>query len=353
MTKHDHRQDEVFMRRALELAGYGSGCVSPNPLVGCVIVREDIIIGEGWHRKYGESHAEVNAVNSISDKSLLRESTVYVNLEPCAHFGKTPPCADMLVGNKVMRVVISNRDTNPLVSGQGIRKLKDAGISVTTAILEQEGLDLNKRFFTMIKKKRPYIILKWAQTTDGFMARENDDAQWISNEYSRQLTHKWRTEEDSILVGTATAERDNPQLTVRSWTGRNPVRIVIDRMMKLDASLHLFDRQTTTIRYNTVQNTKEPNLLSIKLDDKNFLENMLRDIYERKIQSIFVEGGPNTLGQFIKHNLWDEARIFQSPQRFGKGIFAPVVKGNGSNVSTEYIFDDSLTLVYNKSAGIL
>jgi diaminohydroxyphosphoribosylaminopyrimidine deaminase/5-amino-6-(5-phosphoribosylamino)uracil reductase len=349
MTKYDHSQDDVFMRRALELASYGSGTVSPNPLVGCVIVREGVIIGEGWHRQYGESHAEVNAVNTVADKHLLRESTVYVNLEPCSHFGKTPPCADMLVANNVKRVVISNTDTNPLVSGSGIQKLQAAGISITTGILEKEGRHLNKRFFNMVEKKRPYIILKWAETADGFMARENYDSRWISNEYSRQLTHKWRTEEDAILVGRTTAARDNPQLTVRSWTGRNPVRIVIDRRMVLDSALHLFDRQTLTMRYNTVQDTREENLLSIKIDDKEFLKNMLDDLYKRKIQSLFVEGGPHTLHKFIEHNLWDEARVFRSPQRFERGILAPVLRGNGT---TQSIFEDTLTAFYNKSAGI-
>ena len=350
MTKHDHPQDDVFMRRALELARYGSGSVSPNPLVGCVVVHEGSIIGEGWHRKYGESHAEVNAVNSVADKTLLRQSTVYVNLEPCSHYGKTPPCADMLVANEVKRVVISNTDINPLVSGEGIRKLESAGIAVTTGILADAGKILNKRFFNTIEKKRPYIVLKWAETADGFMARENHDSRWISNEYSRQLTHRWRTEEDAILVGTATAARDNPQLTVRNWTGRNPIRIVIDRKMMLDSSLHLFDGQTMTMRYNTMKNTQEQNLLSVKIDDKDFLKNMLLDLYERKIQSVFVEGGPYTLSQFIQHNLWDEARIFRSPQRFERGVPAPVVKGNET---TEYIFEDSITFVHNKSAGLL
>ncbi|MEJ7645927.1 MAG: bifunctional diaminohydroxyphosphoribosylaminopyrimidine deaminase/5-amino-6-(5-phosphoribosylamino)uracil reductase RibD [Chryseolinea sp.] len=344
MTKHDRRQDDVFMRRALQLAGYGSGQVSPNPLVGCVIVSGGAIIGEGWHQQYGESHAEVNAVNSVADISLLCESTLYVNLEPCSHFGKTPPCADMLIANKVKRVVVSNTDCNPLVSGRGIRKLEDAGIAVTTSVLEHDGRVLNRRFFTMIEKKRPYIILKWAETADGFMARENYDSRWISNEYSRQLTHKWRAEEDAILVGTNTAARDNPQLTVRSWTGRNPVRIVIDRMMQLEGGLHLFDHQSMTMRYNVIQDAEERNLLSIRIENNNFLENMVQDLYDRKIQSLFVEGGPHTLNQFIQHNLWDEARIFRSPQRFEKGIPAPVLKGSGT---TEGIFDDYLTIMYN------
>ncbi|MEQ9412696.1 MAG: bifunctional diaminohydroxyphosphoribosylaminopyrimidine deaminase/5-amino-6-(5-phosphoribosylamino)uracil reductase RibD, partial [Cyclobacteriaceae bacterium] len=217
--------DKFYMLRAMELAKNGIGHVSPNPLVGCVIVYEGKIIGEGWHGKYGEAHAEVNAVNAVADKSILNGAAVYVNLEPCAHTGKTPPCADLLVKHKVKRVVIANVDPNPLVAGKGIAKLKDAGVEVLTGVLEEAGRELNKRFFTFLKHKRPFVILKWAQTSDGFIARENFDSKWISNEYSRKLVHKWRTEEDSILVGYNTALYDNPKLTARDWTGRNPVRI--------------------------------------------------------------------------------------------------------------------------------
>src|SRR5688500_17654700 len=210
MLKHDHHTDELFMLRALELAHLGTGQVSPNPLVGSVIVHEEKIIGEGWHKKYGEAHAEVNAIASVDDKNLLKESTVYVTLEPCSHFGKTPPCADLLIQHQVKKVVIANLDTNPLVSGNSIRKLREAGIEVCTGILDVKGRTLNKHFFTFVEKQRPYIILKWAETADGFIARKNFDSKWISDEYSRQLVHKWRTEEDAVLVGMRTAQQDNP-----------------------------------------------------------------------------------------------------------------------------------------------
>ncbi len=343
MQKHDNDPDNSFMRRAFELAVNGLGNVAPNPLVGSVIVHDGMIIGEGAHRRYGEAHAEVNAVNSVNNKSLLSESTVYVNLEPCSHYGKTPPCADMLIANQVKRVVISNVDSNPLVSGRGIQKLLHAGIDVTQGILEKEGRQLNKRFFTMVEKKRPYIVLKWAQTSDGFMARENYDSKWISNIYSRQLTHKWRTEEDAILVGTRTAALDNPQLTVRYWTGKNPIRIVIDRKLMLDRSLHVFDEQSKTLRYNILRNEESGNVSTIRLNDTSFLSELLNDLYIRKIQSVFVEGGPTTLNSFIALGLWDEARIFQSSERFGKGISAPAL--GGTSIET-VLFNDKLIVVH-------
>jgi diaminohydroxyphosphoribosylaminopyrimidine deaminase/5-amino-6-(5-phosphoribosylamino)uracil reductase len=250
MKIHDHHADEVFMRRALELALLGMGSVSPNPMVGCVIIHHDKIVGEGWHKQYGEAHAEVNAIATIADKSLLKECTVYVNLEPCSHFGKTPPCADLLIEHRVKKVVVANLDSNPLVASEGVKKLRTAGIEVITGILEKEGRELNKRFFTFMEKQRPYIMLKWAETSDGFIARENFDSKWISNEYSRQLVHKWRAENDAVLVGTKTAFHDNPELNVRDWSGRNPVRIVLDRFLRLSEKLHVFDRKQKTLCYN-------------------------------------------------------------------------------------------------------
>ncbi len=327
MVKHDHHIDEVFMGRALELAALGIGSVSPNPMVGSVIVHDGKIIGEGWHKKYGEAHAEVNAVNSVQDKSLLKESTVYVTLEPCAHTGKTPPCADMLISHHVKNVVVANMDTNPLVAGNGVKKLRASGIEVITGILEKQGRELNRRFFTYMEKQRPYIILKWAETADGFIARENYDSKWISNAFSRQLTHKWRAEEDSILVGSRTASYDNPQLNVRDWSGRNPVRVVIDRFLKLDASLHVFDKKQKTILYNLIKQEEHDNLSVIRLDGEDFLSNLVKDLHKQKIQSVIVEGGTTTLNLFIAAGLWDEARIFQSARIFGKGINAPTLYG--------------------------
>lgn len=327
MLKHDHHIDEVFMQRTLELAKLGRGHVSPNPLVGSVIVHDGEIIGEGWHKKYGEAHAEVNAVRSVDDKTRLLHSTVYVNLEPCSHTGKTPPCADMLIEYKVKKVVIANLDSNPLVAGDGVKKLRAAGIDVVTGILEKQGRDLNRRFFTFMEKNRPYTILKWAETADGFVARENFDSKWISNEHARQLVHKWRTEEDAILVGTRTAAYDNPQLNVRDWSGRNPVRVVIDRYLRLSSRLHLFDRKQPTICYNVLKHEEHENLSLIRIDEDNFIHNLLQDLYHRKIQSVIIEGGASTLAMFIENNLWDEARIFVAPQKFNKGIAAPAHPG--------------------------
>lgn len=318
-------QDEIFMTRALELAGNGLGSVSPNPMVGCVIVHDNKIIGEGWHKAPGQPHAEVNAVNDTIDRTLLSESTVYVTLEPCSHFGKTPPCADLLIRERVKRVVIASLDTNPLVSGKGIARLRDAGMEVITGVLDRRGRELNKRFFTFIEKKRPYIILKWAETSDGFIARENFDSKWISNESSRKLVHKWRSEEDAILVGYNTALHDNPQLNVRDWQGKQPLRIVIDPNLKLPQSLNLFDKSQKTICFNFVKNDQIDNLEWIKVSDKTFHAEMFSCLQERAIQSLIVEGGSRTLQSFIDNNTWDEARVFVSPEKFGSGIKRPIL----------------------------
>lgn len=324
-VNHSH---ETYMRRALELASMGSGKVSPNPLVGCVIVHDGNIVGEGWHKEYGGPHAEVNAIDSVNNKEVLKESTLYVNLEPCAHEGKTPPCADLIIRHRLHKVVVANVDSNPLVAGKGIQKLRGAGIQVIEDILSPQGIALNKRFFTYMKKKRPHIILKWAETADGFMARVNHDARWISDEYSRQLVHKWRSEEDAILVGSGTAWYDNPQLNVRNWSGRNPLRILIDRYLKVGPKQHLFDRNQKTIVYNLVKEEEtHPNLVFVRPNKDNLLESIVQHLYEQKIQSVIVEGGAQILGSFVKANLWDEARIFISPQKFHNGIPAPPISG--------------------------
>lgn len=324
----DHHIDELFMKRALELATRGAGNVSPNPMVGCVIVHGDKIIAEGWHQKYGEAHAEVRAIQQVKDPSVLKESTLYVNLEPCSHFGKTPPCADLLIERQVKKVVVANLDSNPKVAGNGIKKLRASGAGVITGILEKEGRELNKRFFTAMEKQRPYVILKWAQTSDGFIARENYDSRWISNEYSRQLVHKWRAEEDAILVGTRTAMQDNPKLNVRDWSGRDPVRIVIDRFLRLSDRLHLFDQSQKTICYNLLKNEEHPNLIRIRLEETNFLDNLTHDLFKHNISSVIVEGGAFTLRSLIENDLWDEARVFIANKPFGKGIHAPLLSGN-------------------------
>jgi diaminohydroxyphosphoribosylaminopyrimidine deaminase / 5-amino-6-(5-phosphoribosylamino)uracil reductase len=333
---------DQYMLRCFELAKQGMGSVSPNPLVGCVIVKAEKIIGEGWHQRYGSSHAEVNAINSVVDKTQLEGSTVYVNLEPCSHFGKTPPCADLLIEHKVGKVVISNTDTNTLVGGKGIAKLKAAGIEITQSVLESEGRELNKRFFTFHEKQRPYIILKWAQTLDGFIARTNYESKWISNEQSRQLVHKWRSEEDAVLVGTKTAAHDNPVLTVRDWSGRNPVRLVIDRFLRLPDKLSLFDQSVKTICYNVLKHEEHQNLMLIRLPETNFLESILEHLVSIGIQSVIVEGGATTLALFTEASLWDEARVFTSTRQFYSGINAP--KFIGSLVTEEKIESDTLRI---------
>ncbi len=334
--------DELFMLRAFELASLGTGSVSPNPKVGCVIVRDGKIIGEGWHRKYGEAHAEVNAIDTVADKNLLKGSTVYVNLEPCSHVGQTPPCADLLVQMNVKKVVIANEDTNPLVAGRGIMRLKESGVEVVTGILRKEGRELNRRFFTFVEKQRPYIILKWAQTADGFMAHKNFDSKWISNEFSRQLVHRWRSEEDGVLVGVRTASHDNPQLNVREWSGRNPVRIVIDRFLRLPANLNLWAGPQKTICYNVLGHEENENRTFIRLDEDNFIDQLVTDLYKRKIQSLIVEGGPQTLQLFSNSRYWDEARIFSSTRSFGLGIAAPPAQGHLASV--QKIFSDELKI---------
>lgn len=310
------------MQRTMELATLGLGSVSPNPLVGCVIVHEDNIIGEGWHKEYGGPHAEVNAIDSVKNKALLKESTAYVNLEPCAHHGKTPPCADLLISHHIKSVKISNVDANPLVGGKGIARMKENGIEVTTGLLEKEGLELNRRFFTFIQKKRPYIILKWAQTADGFIARENYDSKWISGEESRKLVHKWRSEESGIMVATNTAIYDNPKLDVRHWSGANPTRIVIDKNLKLSPDLNLFDGTIPTICYNLMKDKESNGVSYVKISENELLIDIFNDLYQRGIQSIIVEGGAALHRSLISQGLWDEARVFISDIKFGEGIEA-------------------------------
>jgi diaminohydroxyphosphoribosylaminopyrimidine deaminase/5-amino-6-(5-phosphoribosylamino)uracil reductase len=336
---------EKFMRRAFELAKLGTGNVSPNPLVGCVIVREGKVIGEGYHEKYGEAHAEVNAIRSVANHELLKEATAYVSLEPCSHFGKTPPCANLLIEKKLKKVIVSNLDPNPLVAGKGLEKLKNAGIEVETGVLEQEGWELNRRFFTVMTKSRPYIILKWAQTADGFVARSNYDSKWISNWLSRKLVHKWRAEEDAIMVGKNTALHDNPKLNVREWEGNNPLRIVIDNQLTLPKSHHLFADELSTICYNQLQTKKEESVEYIKIDKENYLPSLFAELNSQKVQSIFIEGGSGLLHSLIEQNLWDEMRVFTSTNSFGDGIPAPNLQGE--LVESRMVLEDELKVYRN------
>ena len=317
-----------FMQRALQLARLGAGAVSPNPMVGCVIVHDDKIIGEGYHQKYGEAHAEVNAINAVSDKSILSESVVYVTLEPCSHFGKTPPCADLLIKHQVKEVIICNNDPNPLVAGQGIEKLRQAGIEVRFGVLEEAGRELNKHFFTYLEKKRPYIILKWAESVDGFIAKKNYEAVQISNVLSRRFVHKMRSEEDAIMVGTNTAKYDNPKLDTRFWTGKNAISVLIDKALSLPTTLHIFDNSQVTICYNLLKNEILGNTILVKIPTNNSIEQfIIQDLYQRKIQSIIIEGGTILLQSFIDLGLWDEAFILKSKLILEDGIEAPKIGG--------------------------
>lgn len=320
-------KDDIFMRRAFELAALGLGSVSPNPLVGCVVVVDDRIIGEGWHQKFGGPHAEVKALETIVDESLLSRATMYVNLEPCSHYGKTPPCADLIVKKGVRRVVISNRDTSEKVAGKGIERLSSAGIEVTEGILEREGRFLNRRFFTQVERKTPFIILKWAESADGFMAVSEPKQAWISSALSRQMVHQWRSEEDAVLIGTNTAAIDNPRLSVRDWTGRNPIRVVIDRSLRLPDSLNLFDRTQPTICYNQQRSETSENLTFVKLNAHDFISELLSDLVSRNVGSVIVEGGARTLEAFIESGYWHEARVFRSTSILRKGIPSPRFRG--------------------------
>lgn len=336
---------EMFMLRAIELAELGRGAVSPNPMVGCVLVHEDRIIGEGYHQNYGEAHAEVNAIHSVKNPELLSEATAYVTLEPCAHFGKTPPCANLLVEKGIKSVVIATIDSNPQVGGKGVEILKNAGIEVTIGVLEKEARSQNRRFFTQINLKRPYVILKWAQTRDGFVARDDYSSKWISNTGSRQLVHRWRAEEDAILVGKNTAHFDNPTLNVRDWSGKDPLRLVIDSRLELSQDLNLFDGTIPTLCYNVLKSEKTEQLEWVKLPINFAVKDILEDLYQRGIQSLIVEGGAFLLNKFIDSELWDEARVFTGQSEFGQGIAAPVLpKPNQTEIELE---GDKLRFYYH------
>ncbi len=322
---------QAYMKHCLLLAAKGLGSVAPNPMVGCVIVHNGIVIGEGYHEQYGGPHAEVNAINSVADKSLLAQSTLIVNLEPCSHKGKTPPCADLIIEHKIKTVVIGCGDTNPLVAGKGINKLKKAGIEVVTDILKDECLELNKRFFTYHEKKRPYIILKWARTKDGFISKAppfKKEENWITNEESKKLVHQWRAQEQAIMIGTKTALLDNPELTVRLAEGKNPLRVVIDENLVIPFSSHIFSEDTETLVFTSLNAQDRNHVSYFKTDfSKNILPQVMEVLYERKIISVIVEGGAHLLKSFIEDNLWDEARIFTGNKFFQSGLKSPLIKG--------------------------
>jgi diaminohydroxyphosphoribosylaminopyrimidine deaminase / 5-amino-6-(5-phosphoribosylamino)uracil reductase len=345
---------QKYIKRCLELALNGFGVTYPNPMVGCVIVYDSKIIGEGWHKKAGEAHAEVNAIAAVKDKELLKKAILYVNLEPCAHYGKTPPCADLIVKYAIPKVVIGALDTNKLVSGKGVAHLKNNACEVVVGVLEKECLELNKRFYGYHNKKRPYIILKWAASADGFIAPKPHENQkrepiFLTHKKSLQLVHKWRAEEQAILVGTQTAIADNPKLNVRHIDGKNPTRVVIDRTLKIPKNSHLFDTSVKTIvimdiKSNLPKDTN--NLIFEKITfDKNRPQQICDVLYKHHLQSVIIEGGAQTLQSFIETNLWDEARIFTSDKSLVEGLKAPVIKGQV--FKSKKIMENQLIFIQN------
>ena len=320
-------KDEKYIARCIQLALNGAGNVAPNPMVGAVIVYQDTIIGEGYHARYGEAHAEVNAIRSVKDESLLKEATIYVSLEPCSHYGKTPPCVDLIISKQIPRAVIGCMDPFPKVSGRGIQKLRDAGVDVTIGVLEEECQKLIERFVTFNLKKRPYILLKWAESSDGFIdyQRTGGKPVQLSSSLTSQLVHQLRAGYSAILVGRKTALLDNPSLTTRHWFGKNPVRLVIDKELCLPLHLHLFDGSVPTIVFTQKENTPSIEQTEyIQLDfSKNILPQIMEILYQRNLQSLIVEGGSKLLQSFIDIDLWDEARVEVSPMLLEEGIKAP------------------------------
>jgi diaminohydroxyphosphoribosylaminopyrimidine deaminase/5-amino-6-(5-phosphoribosylamino)uracil reductase len=340
--------DEKYMLRALQLAALGGVSVAPNPMVGCVIVYNDQIIGEGYHKKFGEAHAEVNAVASVADKSLLAQATIYVTLEPCAHQGKTPPCANLIIQHHFKKAVIATVDPFSLVAGKGIELLKEAGIETVVGVKEQEAQQLNKRFFTFHQKKRPYIILKWAQTLDGFIdAPRLNDAQeirWISDPRTQLLTHQWRSEEQAILVGWKTIQNDNPSLTTRAFHGQDPIRIIIDNELKAPIDSTVFNDGHRTIVFNSLKSQEENAVSYIQLSDVN-LENIFATCVSLGIASIIIEGGKHTIESFITANYWDEARVIVGNKTFNAGLNAPEL--NTKSTDSLQLGPDLIHFYYN------
>ena len=334
MIEQPFEVDEKFMLRAIELARLGMGEVSPNPMVGCVIVHNGVIIGEGYHTRFGMAHAEVNAVSRVKNKDLLKESTLYVTLEPCSHHGKTPPCADLILLHQIPNVVVGTADPFAEVAGRGIERLRRGGCNVLQGFLEEKCIELNRRFFTFHQKKRPFIILKWAQTADGFIdidrTHENyGQPTWITNDLSRIAVHKMRSDESAILIGTNTAQKDNPSLTVRDWIGKPPLRLVIDKELKLADGLALFDGKVPTVVYTSQTASDQPNLEFRTINfNGDEVGQILADLHRRGILSLIVEGGQKLLNTFIGQGIWDEARMFVGKNIFHGGVKAPLFEGH-------------------------
>jgi diaminohydroxyphosphoribosylaminopyrimidine deaminase / 5-amino-6-(5-phosphoribosylamino)uracil reductase len=348
MTETD---DIKFMRRCLDLGSRAEGLTYPNPMVGSVIVHDGKIIGEGYHIRSGEPHAEVNAINSVKDKSLLRRSVLYVNLEPCSHFGKTPPCADLIISNGIPRVVIGTLDTSAKVSGKGAQRLIDARCDVTTGILEEECRRLNRRFFTFNEKKRPYITLKWAQSADGYIdiIRSDDhkkEPTWITGKPERVLVHKWRASEQAILAGAGTIRADNPQLNVREWKGHDPLKLILSSSGTFSTRLSLNEKHGNVLVFTHNPHADIPETSRVLLrDDSPSSVQISEYLYSIGIQSLFIEGGAEVLNHFISTGLWDEARIFTGKELFNTGVKAPAIKGY---LTSARVFTGSLLEIYLK-----
>ncbi|MFI3314182.1 MAG: bifunctional diaminohydroxyphosphoribosylaminopyrimidine deaminase/5-amino-6-(5-phosphoribosylamino)uracil reductase RibD [Rikenellaceae bacterium] len=335
-------QDEIYMARALRLAKLAKGKTATNPMVGCVIVENGEVIGEGYHRVCGQAHAEVNAINSVKDKNRLKNSTLYVNLEPCSHYGKTPPCANLIIEHSIARVVIGCKDSFSKVNGRGIAMMQESGIEVKVGVLESESIELNRRFFTFHKEQRPYIILKWAQTCDGFIDNNRDSntpPTWLTGARCKEIVHKMRSQESAIMVGSNTVTRDNPSLTVREWSGKNPIRVVIDRQLKLSREHSIFNSEARTIIINSIK--EDENHIKIDFNTDDAIKQMLYKLYEKGVCSMIVEGGEKLLNLFIYNNLYDEAKIFISPLSLNEldggdgknGVKAPLIPGGKKSSS--------------------
>lgn len=328
--------DRLYMRRCLELADNGAGYVAPNPLVGAVIVYDGRVVGEGAHRHYGGNHAEANAVSSVKDKSILKDTAMYVSLEPCSHKGKQPPCCDLIIQCGIPKVYVATEDPNPLVAGKGIQRLCDAGVEVQVGLLKEDAQEQNRRFFTYQQKKRPYVVLKWAQSIDGFIDKKRDAGtppEWLTGAQGQLLVHRWRTEEPAIMVGANTVLRDNPRLTSRKWDGKNPLRVVFDKDLSLPKAAHIFNNEAKTLVLTYVgkpDSNRYPDTVEIQPIDPSagVEEQVLAELYRREIQSILVEGGGYVLAQFIGKKLWDEARIFTASKVLMEGLPAPSLSGS-------------------------
>ncbi|MFV0604971.1 MAG: bifunctional diaminohydroxyphosphoribosylaminopyrimidine deaminase/5-amino-6-(5-phosphoribosylamino)uracil reductase RibD [Niabella sp.] len=346
-------QHEVYMARCIELAQRGMGNVAPNPMVGAVLVYNGKIIGEGYHQQYGKAHAEVNCITEALKiaPELIPKATLYVSLEPCAHYGKTPPCADLIIQHKIPKVVIGCRDIFAQVNGSGIEKLKGNGVDVMEGVLEKAAIELNKRFFTAVKYKRPYIVLKWAQTNNGFMAADNVERLMITNSLTKRLVHKWRSEESAILVGAKTVITDNPLLDNRYWYGKSPVKIIIDPSANCDTNLSLFKQGEKVIIANTGKDNVGSRIIYLKIDEGNFLHDLMLKLHKLKIQSVFVEGGRHTLQSFINAGLWDEIKLLTNTKLvIDAGLHAPQIT-NALKTDAFYILNDRIEIFKKNNAG--